>query len=65
MCNKFCQRNPSNERERERGIEQYRGNVSKEQLPSNGSVLEKKKKKKKNGRCKKRKAHDMLTSNRK
>ena len=47
MCNKFCQRNPSNERERERGIEQYRGNVSKEQFPSNGSVLEKKKKKKK------------------
>ena len=46
MCNKFCQRNPSNERERERGIEQYRGNVSKEQFPSNGSVLEKKKKKK-------------------
>lgn len=45
MCNKFCQRNPSNERERERGIEQYRGNVSKEQLPSNGSVLENKKKK--------------------
>lgn len=44
MCNKFCQRNPSNERERERGIEQYRGNVSKEQLPSNGSVLENKKK---------------------
>lgn len=62
MCNKFCQRNPSNERERERGIEQYRGNVSKEQLPSNGSVLENKKK---NGRCKKKKAHDMLTSNRK
>ena len=47
MCNKFCKRNPSNERERERGIEQYRGNVSKEQFPSNGSVLEKKKKKKK------------------